>query len=46
MTKGAEEVSITDLYLTEEQKQLRDLKKQLKETKPIGNLVAKCRTLD
>ena len=35
-----------NLYLTEEQRQLKDLKHQLKDTKPIGNLVAKCKTLD
>ena len=35
-----------NLYLTSEQRQLKDLKLQLKETKPIGNLVARCRTLD
>lgn len=34
------------MYLTDEQKQLKDLKHSLKGTKPIGNLVAKCRTLD
>ena len=40
------ELKFEDLYLTEEQKQLRDLKIQLKDSKPIGNLVARCRTLD
>jgi N-acetyltransferase 10 len=35
-----------DLYLTHEQKQLKDLKFSLKETKPIGNLVALCKTYD
>ena len=38
--------SVLDLYLTEEERQLRDLKQQLKDTKPIGNLVGKCKTLD
>lgn len=37
---------IADLYLTEEQKQLKDLKASLKDTKPIGNLVNLCRTYD
>ena len=41
-----EEKSIENLYLTKEQKELKDLKLQLKETKPIGNLVGICRTLD
>ena len=40
------ELQFDDLYLTEEQKQLRDLKLQLKDTKPIGNFVSRCRTLD
>ena len=35
-----------DLYLTKEQKDLKDLKISLKETKPIGNLVSICKTLD
>ena len=35
-----------DLYLTKEQKELKDLKVQLKDTKPIGNLVGICKTLD
>jgi N-acetyltransferase 10 len=34
------------LYLTAEQKKLKDLKFQLKETKPIGNLVGLCKTYD
>ena len=34
------------MYLTEDQKQLKDLKFSLKDTKPIGNLVARCKTLD
>ena len=38
--------SVLDLYLTDEQRQLRDLKKQLVNTKPIGNLVKLCKTLD
>jgi N-acetyltransferase 10 len=32
--------------LTKEQKELKDLKLQLKDTKPIGNLVSICKTLD
>ena len=40
------EVIFENLYLTDEQRQLKDLKNQLKDTKPIGNLVAKCKTLD
>ena len=43
---GANEDNVQDLYLTEDQKKLKDLKNQLKDTKPIGNLVAKCKTLD
>jgi N-acetyltransferase 10 len=38
--------SSEDLYLTKEQRELKELKVQLKETKPIGNLVNVCRTLD
>ena len=34
------------IYLTEEQKKLVDLKKSLQATKPMGNLVSLCRTLD
>mmetsp|Transcript_5564 Transcript_5564/g.9537 ORF Transcript_5564/g.9537 Transcript_5564/m.9537 type:complete len:248 (+) Transcript_5564:672-1415(+) len=41
-----EEGGVVDLYLTDEQRQLRDLKKSLASSKPIGNLVALCRTLD
>lgn len=44
--KDNEALKIADLYLTNEQKELRDLKAQLKDSKPIGNLIAKCRTLD
>jgi N-acetyltransferase 10 len=43
---GANEDNVQDLYLTEDQKKLKDLKNQLKDTKPIGNLVARCKTLD
>ena len=32
--------------MTKEQKELKDLKLQLKDTKPIGNLVSICKTLD
>ena len=41
-----EEKKIENLYLTKEQKELKDLKLQLKDTKPIGNLVGICKTLD
>lgn len=41
-----EEKNIENLYLTKEQKELKDLKLQLKDTKPIGNLVGICKTLD
>lgn len=34
------------MYLTKEQRELKDLKLTLKETKPIGNLVNVCKTLD
>ena len=34
------------IYLTDEQKKLVELKKSLKDTKPLGNLVSLCRTLD
>lgn len=37
---------LSNLYLTEEQKELRDLQAQLKDTKPIGNIVSVCKTLD
>lgn len=37
---------IENLYLTDEQRQLKDLKTSLKDTKPIGNLVNLCRTYD
>jgi N-acetyltransferase 10 len=43
---GLGEGAAEDLYLTKEQRELKDLKIQLKETKPIGNLVNVCRTLD
>ena len=35
-----------EIYLTDEQKQLKDLKMSLKDTKPLGNLVELCKTLD
>ena len=44
--KANSEGQIENLYLTEEQKQLKDLKHSLKDSKPIGNLVALCRTYD
>ena len=40
------EVNVQNLYLTEEQKKLKNLKMELKDSKPIGNLVNKCKTLD
>ena len=48
LAKGQEEekTKSEDLYLTNEQRELKDLKLQLKETKPIGNLVNICKTLD
>ena len=47
MKKASSDANFTEnLYLTEEQKQLKDLKVSLKETKPIGNLVALCKTYD
>ena len=35
-----------DLYLTKEQKELKDLKASLQSTRPIGDLVALCKTYD
>lgn len=35
-----------DLYLTREQKELKDLKTSLQGTRPIGDLVALCKTFD
>ena len=32
--------------MTNEQRELKDLKLQMKDTKPIGNLVGVCKTLD
>lgn len=43
---GLEDGKGDTLYLTKEQKDLKDLKVSLKETKPIGNLVSICKTLD
>lgn len=40
------EINVQSLYLTEEQKKLKNLKTELKDAKPIGNLVNKCKTLD
>jgi len=34
------------MYLSKEQVELKELKAQLKETKPIGNIVGICKTLD
>jgi N-acetyltransferase 10 len=45
-SKGGEELKSEDLYLTNEQRELKELKAQLREAKPIGNLVGVCRTLD
>ena len=41
-----EEYKSENLYLTKEQKDLKDLKAQLISTKPIGNLVNICKALD
>jgi N-acetyltransferase 10 len=38
--------NVQDLYLTEEARKLKELKASLKDTKPIGPLVALCKTLD
>ena len=40
------EQNVQELYLTDDQRKLKNLKQELKDAKPIGNLVAKCRTLD
>jgi N-acetyltransferase 10 len=40
------EINVQSLYLTEEQKKLKNLKIELKDAKPIGYLVNKCKTLD
>jgi hypothetical protein len=45
MKEGAE-YNPDDLYLTNEQKHLKDLKISLKDAKPIGNLVNLCKTYD
>ena len=42
----AESGGTVDIYLTQEQKELKDLKASLVNTKPIGNLVALCKTYD
>jgi len=39
-------IGTSELYLTNEQKQLKDLQTSLKDTKPIGNLVSLCKTYD
>ena len=44
--QGDEVTDFGSLYLTNEQKQLKDLQLSLKDTKPIGNLVALCKTYD
>ena len=46
MSKAAESGMTEDLYLTQEQKELKDLKLSLQSTRPIGNLVALCKTYD
>lgn len=43
---GAKGEDAENLYLTPEQKKLKDIKASLRETKPIGNLVALCKTYD
>ena len=46
MKEGEEPTDLSNLYLTTEQKELKDLQLSLKDTKPIGNLVALCKTYD
>ena len=46
LKNSTETGSTSDMYLTQEQKELKDLKESLKNTKPIGNLVALCKTYD
>ena len=46
MKHAAETGTTVDLYLTQEQKELKDLKASLVNTKPIGNLVELCKTYD
>lgn len=46
LAAGNGENASENLYLTKEQRELKDLKKQLSGTKPIGNIVSVCRTLD
>ena len=48
LARGEEGASggTVDIYLTQEQKELKDLKASLVNTKPIGNLVALCKTYD
>lgn len=41
-----QESEVENLYLTKEQRELKDLKLQLASTKPIGLLVSICKTLD
>ena len=46
MNKAAESGQTEDLYLTQEQRELKDLKVSLQSTRPVGNLVALCKTYD
>ena len=46
MKEGEEPEDLSNLYLTTEQKELKELQLSLKDTKPIGNLVALCKTYD
>ena len=46
MKEGEELEDLSNLYLTTEQKELKELQLSLKDTKPIGNLVALCKTYD
>ena len=46
MKEGEEPNDLSNLNLTTEQKELKDLQLSLKDTKPIGNLVALCKTYD
>lgn len=45
-SRAEEGADLSTLYMTEEQKELKDLQVSLKETKPIGNIVGTCKTLD
>lgn len=46
LKKAKESGESVDIYLTSEQRELKELKTSLKNTKPIGNLVDLCKTYD